>query len=57
MVLRNPKTLHQNDPIPHDVKMVPSIFILGKTKTGKSNLAANLSQKYGFKVIDLQSII
>lgn len=52
-VMRNPKILSQNEAIPQDVKFVPSIAILGKTKTGKTTLAANLSQKYGFTIINL----
>lgn len=51
--MRNPKTLEQNEAVPKDVKFVPIIFIIGKTKSGKSTLALNLKEKYGFKIITL----
>jgi len=36
--MRNPKCLEQNEAVPKDVAFVPSIFIIGKTKSGKSTL-------------------
>lgn len=56
-VMRNPKTLEQNEAVPKDVKFVPIIFIIGKTKSGKSTLALNLKEKYGFKIITMEEII
>ena len=53
-VIKNPRTLEQNSPPPSDVRSVPSIFIIGHNKTGKTTLAHNLRDKYGFKVINLQ---
>lgn len=52
-IMRNPKTLEQNEAVPKDVKFVPIIFIIGKTKSGKSTLGLNLKEKYGFKIITL----
>lgn len=40
--MRNPKTLERHEAPPKDVKFVPIIFIIGKTKTGKTTLALNL---------------
>lgn len=40
--MRNPKTLQQNAAIPQDVKSTPSVFIIGKTKTGKTTLAEKI---------------
>jgi adenylate/nucleoside-diphosphate kinase len=52
-VMRNPKSLQQNQSIPRDVKFTPILFVIGKPKTGKSTLARNLRDKYGFKLISL----
>ena len=56
-VIRNPKTLEQNEAVPKDVKFVPIIFVIGKPKSGKSTLAVNLKEKYGFKIIAIEDII
>jgi polynucleotide 5'-kinase involved in rRNA processing len=55
--MRNPKSLEQNEAIPRDVKFVPIIFVVGKTKTGKSTLACNLRDKFGFKIIRIEEIV
>lgn len=55
--MRNPKSLCQNESVPSDVKCTPVIFIIGKTKTGKSTLASAFQDKYGFKVINIQDIL
>lgn len=52
-VMRNPKILEQNQPIPCDVKSVPVVFVMGKIKSGKTTLAHNLRDKFGFKVINM----
>lgn len=57
LAIRNPATLLQNQPIPRDVKFVPIVFVIGKTKSGKSTLALNLQEKYGFKIITLEQIM
>ena len=56
-VIRNPKILEQNQPVPSDVKSVPVVFIMGKTKSGKTTLAHNIRDKFGFKAINMQEII
>lgn len=55
--MRNPKTLLQNEAIPQDVKTTPIIFVIGKTKSGKSTLAENIREKFGFKVINIEDIM
>lgn len=56
-VMRNPKSLLQNDAIPQDVKSTPIIFLMGKTKSGKSTLAESIRDKFGFKVISIEEIM
>lgn len=51
--MRNPKSLDQNQAVPKDVKFIPTVFIIGKTKTGKSTLAQNFKDKLGLKIINL----
>jgi len=51
--MRNPKSLNQNQAVPKDVKFTPIVFIIGKTKTGKSTLAQNFKDKFGLKIINL----
>jgi len=53
-VMRNPKSLNQNQAIPKDVKFTPILFIIGKPKTGKTTLAKNIRDKYGFKIISIE---
>jgi polynucleotide 5'-kinase involved in rRNA processing len=55
--MRNPKCLDQNQAVPKDVVFVPSIFIIGKTKSGKSTLSQSIRDKYGFKIITIEDII
>lgn len=55
--MRNPKSLHQNQAIPRDVKFTPILFIIGKPKSGKSTLARNIRDKYGFKLITVEEIL
>lgn len=40
--MRNPKSLSQNQAVPRDVKSTPIVFVLGKTKTGKSTLSQKI---------------
>ena len=40
--MRNPKSLGQNQSIPRDVKSTPIVYVIGKTKTGKSTLAQRI---------------
>jgi adenylate/nucleoside-diphosphate kinase len=56
-VIRNPKSLYQNQAIPKDVKFTPILFIIGKPKSGKSTLARNIRDKYGFKLITIEEIL
>ena len=51
--MRNPKSLDQNQSIPSDVKATPIVFVVGKTKTGKSTLCNNIRDKFGFVKITL----
>lgn len=49
--------MEQNEAVPKDVTFVPIVFIIGKTKSGKSTLAQNIKDKYGFKIISLEEIV
>jgi len=46
--------LEENEAIPKDVRLSPSIFIFGKTKSGKTTLAESLRDKFGFKIITIE---
>jgi len=52
--MRNPKSLEQHQAIPRDIKFVPSVFIIGKTKTGKSTLAQHFKDKFGLKILNFE---
>lgn len=54
---RNPKSLELNEAIPKDVRSIPVIFIIGKTKTGKTTLAQKIKEKFGFKILDIEEIL
>jgi len=45
--MRNSKLLETNNPIPHDVKVVPSVAVIGLAKTGKTTLVDAVSKKIG----------
>lgn len=56
-VIKNHLLLTENQSVPLDVKIVPSTFIIGKTKTGRTSLAESICKKLGFIKIDLKEII
>jgi hypothetical protein len=37
--MRNPKFLETNEPVPNDIKIVPTVAVIGLPKTGKTTLA------------------
>ena len=55
--MRNPRSLEQNQAIPRDVKSTPVVYIIGKTKTGKSSLAQKIKENFGFKILDLEEML
>ena len=55
--MRNPKSLEQNQAIPKDVKSTPVVYIIGKTKTGKSSLAQKIKEKFGFKILNIEEML
>lgn len=38
LVMKNPERLMTNSAVPQDVKFVAKVFVIGKTKTGKTTL-------------------
>eukprot|EP00919_Chromeraceae_sp_WS-2016_P042556 GHVR01101529.1.p1 GENE.GHVR01101529.1~~GHVR01101529.1.p1 ORF type:complete len:143 (+),score=14.84 GHVR01101529.1:2925-3353(+) len=56
-VMRNPKSLEQNQAIPLDVHVTPIIFVTGKAKIGCTTLTDILCNKLGFVKVDVQKII
>ena len=57
MVYENPSLLKQKQSIPKDVIITPSVYVIGKPKTGKSELSKLLSKKLGLVRISFRRII
>ena len=55
--MRNPKILEEVDPPPSDVSIVPTVSVIGKTKTGKTTLAKNLCARLGLVYVSIENII
>ena len=59
-VMRNPIELlesSENIVAPSDVKVIPTVSIIGLPKTGKTTLAANISKRLGLVHIQIQTMI
>jgi GTP-binding protein EngB required for normal cell division len=52
-VMRNPKMLEMNQSVPNDVRVIPSVAVIGLTKTGKSSLVDSVSSKLGLVKLSL----
>lgn len=55
--MRNPKILETNESVPTDIKIVPTISVIGETKTGKTTLAESLHKKMGLIKLSIQNIV
>lgn len=55
--MRSPQLLHNNPPVPDDIKIVPSAAVMGMPKTGKTTLAESLNKKIGLVKLSLQNIV
>ena len=55
--MQSAKLLNTHRPTPKDIHITPSIYIIGKPKTGKSSLAKLLSKQFGCVIIKLKHII
>lgn len=57
MVYNNPSLLNQKASIPKDVLITPIVYVIGKPKTGKSELTGLLSKKLGLVKITFAEIV
>ena len=57
MVMRNPKLLSTNESVPHDIRIVPTVSVIGQTKTGKTTLSQSLAKKLGMVVVTIEQIL
>ncbi len=55
--MRNPKLLQTNQSIPNDIKIVPTVAVIGLPKTGKTTLAESLNKRLGLVRLSLQNIV
>jgi deoxyadenosine/deoxycytidine kinase len=55
--MKNPKLLETNQSIPNDVRILPSVAIIGLTKTGKTSLTEIVNKKLGLVNLSLENII
>jgi len=53
----NPHLLETNRAVPNDVNPMRGIFVIGKTKTGKTTLSRTLAQKLGMIYISFVEIV
>jgi len=55
--MNNSKLLDTVETIPTDVKVIPSISVVGLTKTGKTTLVESINKRLGLVVINVQNLI
>lgn len=56
-VMRNPTVLESCLPCPGDIRVVPSVSIIGPPKSGKTTLAENINKKLGLVIISVSNLI
>ena len=55
--MRNPKLLETSESVPHDIRIAPSLAVIGQTKTGKTTLVESLVKKLGMIKISIEKIV
>lgn len=55
--MRNPQLLQINSSVPDEIKIVPSVSVIGMPKTGKTTLVESLSKKLGLVKLSLENIV